>query len=60
MRLLILDYEKFLEKSEQLRLINQENFTKEKMRDKFIELLSPYTSKPQEHKPVLPKLNKIS
>ena len=60
MRLVTLDYEKFSQKSEQLRLNNLENFTKEKMKDKFVELLSPYINKPKEHKPVLPKLNKIS
>lgn len=60
MRLVTLDYEKFSQKSEQLRLNNLENFTKEKMKDKFVELLSPYINKPKEHKPVLPKLNKIN
>ena len=30
------------------------------MKDKFIVLLSPYMNKPKEHKPMLPKLNKIS
>jgi glycosyltransferase involved in cell wall biosynthesis len=60
MKLVILDYEKFSQKSEQLRLNNLENFTKEKMKDKFIVLLSPYMNKPKEHKPMLPKLNKIS
>jgi glycosyltransferase involved in cell wall biosynthesis len=60
MKLVILDYEKFSQKSEQLRLNNLENFTKEKMKDKFIGLLSPYMNKPKEHKPMLPKLNKIS
>jgi glycosyltransferase involved in cell wall biosynthesis len=60
MKLVTLDYEKFSQKSEQLRLNNLENFTKEKMKDKFVGLLSPYINKPKEHKPVLPKLNKIS
>ena len=60
MRLVIEDYEKFSEKSEQLRLINSENFTKEKMKDKFIEYLNPFLNQPKEHKVVLPKLNKVS
>jgi glycosyltransferase involved in cell wall biosynthesis len=60
MKLVMLDYEKFSEKSEQLRLINSENFTKEKMKDKFIEFLTPFMNQPKEHKVVLPKLNKIS
>lgn len=60
MKLVILDYEKFSQKSEQLRLNNLENFTKEKMKDKFIVLLNPYINKPKEHKPMLPKLNKVS
>jgi glycosyltransferase involved in cell wall biosynthesis len=60
MKLVTLDYEKFSQKSEQLRLNNLENFTKEKMKDKFVVLLSPYINKPKEHKPMLPKLNKIS
>jgi glycosyltransferase involved in cell wall biosynthesis len=60
MRLVMEDYEKFSEKSEQLRLINSENFTKEKMKDKFIEYLNPFLNQPKEHKVVLPKLNKVS
>ena len=60
MKLVIQDYEKFSQKSEQLRISNSENFTKEKMRDKFIEYLTPILNQPKEHKIVLPKLNKVS
>ncbi|MEY4572493.1 MAG: hypothetical protein RLZ10_1733, partial [Bacteroidota bacterium] len=44
----------------QLRISNSENFTKEKMRDKFIGFLTPALNQPKEHKVVLPKLNKVS
>lgn len=60
MKLVIQDYEKFSQKSEQLRISNSENFTKEKMRDKFIGFLTPVLNQPKEHKVVLPKLNKVS
>ena len=59
MRLVTVDYQKFLEKSEQLRISNTENFTKEKMKDKFIEFLNPFFNQPKEHKVVLPKLKKV-
>lgn len=60
MRLVMLDYEKFLQKSESLREFNSVFFTLDGMKEKFIGILSPYINKPKEHKPVLPKLNKIN
>jgi glycosyltransferase involved in cell wall biosynthesis len=53
------DYDKFLEKSETLRIENKENFSLEKMKEVLKGMLTPFTSKPKEHKMVLPKLNKI-
>ena len=54
------DYDKFLEKSEQLRVFNSENFTLNKMKDKFEYILKQNTIQPKEHKLVLPKLTKIN
>jgi glycosyltransferase involved in cell wall biosynthesis len=54
------DYDKFLEKSEQLRVFNSENFTLDKMKDKFEYILKQNTIQPKEHKLILPKLTKIN
>jgi glycosyltransferase involved in cell wall biosynthesis len=59
MKLVIRDYDKFKEKSEVLRIENGEKFSLEKMKDKFKEIINPFTTQPKEHKLVLPKLNKI-
>ena len=53
------DYDKFLEKSETLRVSNKENFSLEKMKEVFKTMLTPFTVQPKEHKMVLPKLTKI-
>lgn len=53
------DYEKFLSKSEELRVFNSENFTLDKMKERFENILTPFINQPREHKPVLPKLTKI-
>ena len=60
MKLVIRDYDKFKEKSEVLRIENGEKFSLEKMKDKFKEIINPFTTQPKEHKLVLPKLNKIN
>ncbi len=59
MKLVIRDYDKFKEKSEVLRIENGEKFSLDKMKDKFKEIINPFTTQPKEHKLVLPKLNKI-
>ena len=52
-------YDEFLEKSEKLRVINNENFTLEKMKDLFKSYIEPHYSVPKQTNLVLPKLNKI-
>lgn len=59
MKIVKKDYEKFQKNSEELRLINSENFTIDKMKEKFQLILSPFLNQPKEHKPILPKLTKI-
>jgi glycosyltransferase involved in cell wall biosynthesis len=59
-KLLYKDYDNFLAKSESLRVNNLNNFSLEKMKDKFKDILTPYMSIPKETKLVLPKLKKIS
>ena len=59
LRLVKNDYEKFKEKSEILREENKQNFSMEKMKEVFMNLIKPYTIQPKEHKLVLPKLTKI-
>lgn len=59
MKIVKKDYEKFQKNSEELRLINSENFTMDKMKEKFQLILSPFLNQPKEHKPILPKLTKI-
>ena len=54
------DYDKFLEKSEQLRVFNSENFTLDNMKDKFEYILKHNTVQPKEHKLILPKLTKVN
>lgn len=59
LRLVKNDYEKFKEKSEILREENKQNFSMERMKEVFMNLIKPYTIQPKEHKLVLPKLTKI-
>jgi glycosyltransferase involved in cell wall biosynthesis len=54
------DYDKFLQKSESLREFNSENFTLDKMKDKFESILKQNTVQSKEHKLVLPKLTKVN
>jgi hypothetical protein len=59
MKLVMRDYDKFKEKSEMLRVENSEKFSLEKMKDKFKELINPFSVQPKEHKMILPKLTKV-
>jgi glycosyltransferase involved in cell wall biosynthesis len=59
MKLVHKDYDKFLEKSETLRIENKEKFSLEKMRETFKDMFQLFSNKPQEQKLVLPKLTKI-
>ena len=59
MKLVHKDYDKFLEKSETLRIENNEKFSLEKMRETFKDMFQLFSTKPQEQKLVLPKLTKI-
>jgi glycosyltransferase involved in cell wall biosynthesis len=59
MKILKKDYSIFLEKSEELRKINYEKFSKNKMKDLFETILNTVLDKPKEHKINLPKLVKI-
>lgn len=58
-KLVYKDYDKFLEKSELLRVDNLEKFSMEKMKDKFKNIILPFSSQPKEQKLILPKLTKI-
>jgi len=60
MKIVIKDYDKFLEKSELLREFNSENFTLDNMKNKFESILKQNTIQPKEHKLVLPKLTKVN
>ena len=63
MRLVKSDYSNFLLKSLKLKEENKNNFSLEKMKDKFSEILKPYLVSnqptPQHTKLILPKLNKV-
>jgi hypothetical protein len=59
LKLVYKDYDKFLEKSNILKDDNLEKFSMEKMKDKFKDILSPFSSIPKEKKLTLPKLTKI-
>ena len=59
MKLVHKDYDDYKERSESLKLENQTKFSMDAMKDKFKNIIEPYMNQPQEHKLVLPKLNKI-
>jgi glycosyltransferase involved in cell wall biosynthesis len=60
LKIVMRDYEDFKKKSEELREINRENFSLNKMTDKLKEILSTYMVEiPKEQKIILPKLTKI-
>ena len=54
------DYEKFLERSEALRLENAEAFSMDAMREEFKKLIQDVPSVPKQTQLVLPKLTKIN
>ena len=59
MRLVYEDYPKFLEKSEELRLENENKFSMENMKNVFKDIIEPFVFAPKPTKLVLPKLTKI-
>ena len=63
MKLVKNDYSNFLLKSLKLKEENKENFSLEKMKERFEEILKPYSiafqPSPQQTKLILPKLNKV-
>jgi glycosyltransferase involved in cell wall biosynthesis len=58
-KLVYKDYDKFLEKSHTLKEENKVKFSIDAMKEKFKEIISPFTIVPKEEKLVLPKLKKI-
>lgn len=54
------DYSTFAVRSEKLREDNSQKFSLDKMRIKFLNILTPFINQPKEHKLVLPKLDKIN
>lgn len=54
------NYESFLNKSKNLGLKNRNNFSLDKMKEKFKEIIEKYVHYSQEYNIILPKLNKIS
>jgi glycosyltransferase involved in cell wall biosynthesis len=53
------DYKEFLEKSELLRIENNENFSMRKMKDVFKNIISPFIVVPKQTTLNLPKLTKV-
>jgi glycosyltransferase involved in cell wall biosynthesis len=60
MKLMIENYDKFREKSEELKETNKMTYSLDNMRVKFEEILKPYIQRPERVDLKLPKLNKIS
>jgi glycosyltransferase involved in cell wall biosynthesis len=58
-KLVYKDYDKFLEKSMILGDENKERFSMEKMKEKFKDIINPFSVQPKEQKLILPKLTKI-
>jgi len=58
-KLVYKDYDKFLEKSTVLGDENKERFSMEKMKEKFKDIINPFSVQPKEQKLILPKLTKI-
>jgi glycosyltransferase involved in cell wall biosynthesis len=58
-KLVYKDYDKFLEKSMMLGDENKEKFSMEKMKEKFKDIINPFSIQPKEQKLILPKLTKI-
>jgi glycosyltransferase involved in cell wall biosynthesis len=58
-KLVYKDYDKFLEKSMMLGDENKEKFSMEKRKEKFKDIINPFSVQPKEQKLILPKLTKI-
>jgi len=58
-KLVYKDYDQFLEKSQILKEDNKTKFSLDAMKEKFKEIIGPFTITPKEEKLVLPKLKKI-
>jgi glycosyltransferase involved in cell wall biosynthesis len=58
-KLVIKDYDQFLERGQKLKQENREKFSMQKMREVFETYLGPVATKPKESKLILPKLNKV-
>jgi glycosyltransferase involved in cell wall biosynthesis len=56
MKIMIKEYNNFLERSEELRIQNKENFSLGKMSNKFKNILEPFIVTPEEYKLTLPAL----
>ncbi len=59
LKLVIKDYDLFLERGHKLKNENKEKFSIQKMIEVFKTYLGPVTTKPKESKLILPKLNKV-
>lgn len=59
MKLVYEDYSRFLEKSEELRIENENKFSIDSMKETFKQIIEPFVFAPKPTKLVLPKLTKI-
>jgi glycosyltransferase involved in cell wall biosynthesis len=59
MKLVYDDYPRFLEKSEELRIENENKFSMDNMKETFKQIIEPFVFAPKPTKLVLPKLTKI-
>jgi glycosyltransferase involved in cell wall biosynthesis len=59
LKLVIKDYDQFLERGQKLKTENKEKFSIQKMTELFQTYLGPVATKPKESKLILPKLNKV-
>jgi glycosyltransferase involved in cell wall biosynthesis len=59
MKLVYEDYSRFLEKSEELRIENENKFSMGSMKETFKQIIEPFVFAPKPTKLVLPKLTKI-
>jgi glycosyltransferase involved in cell wall biosynthesis len=59
MKLVYDDYPRFLEKSEELRIENENKFSMDNMKETFKQIIEPFVFAPKQTKLVLPKLTKI-
>lgn len=59
MQLIIERYEEFHQRSQDLKLINKEKFSMDKMQEELQKILTPFTFKPEKVELKLPKLTKV-